>query len=118
VSFFYKKHKGKIISISQHGYLPAVHHYSNPYPDFKEELNNITTSLELLKVIRKHLTLAESKGIDWRSVIDALRPYTNQLWIQLKEGEKQKFLKRLNRIWSISRHRIPPEYNQIIQRRS
>jgi len=116
VSLFNKNHKGKIISISQHGYLPAAHHYTKSYPDFKDDLKNISSTLQLLKVIRRHLNIAKETGYDWRSVIDALRPYTNQLWQGLPDPEKQKFLKRLNRIWNISRHRIPPEYNIIIQK--
>jgi uncharacterized NAD(P)/FAD-binding protein YdhS len=116
MNLYKANHKGKIFSISHHGYLPIVHNYSKPYPSFYNELEQLTSVLDLFKVVRKHISIANNIGIDWRSVVDSLRPHTQELWLKLPVKEKEIFLRSLNRIWSIVRHRIPPEYNQVINK--
>ena len=79
------------------------------YPSFYNEIKNLKSILEIFRTIRKHFKMAEKKGIDRRAVFDSLRPDTQELWINLPEEEKIKFLRLLFRYWEIIRSRIPPE---------
>jgi uncharacterized NAD(P)/FAD-binding protein YdhS len=110
-----RNHQGKIIAVSHHGYLPAVHKYGNSYPSFFEELKETNSLIELFSIIKKHIRTAEKIQLGWRSVRDSLRPFTQQLWQKLSLNDKITFLKRFNRIWSVARHRIPEEYDNMLR---
>lgn len=50
----------------------------------------------------------------WRKYIDALRPYSNRIWIRLPHALKRFLLKRMT-YWNIARHRMPPQCHAIIR---
>jgi uncharacterized NAD(P)/FAD-binding protein YdhS len=105
-------HTGKITAISKHGWFPAVHAAAKPYQPLCEELEQQTTTLGVLKTVRRHCSRADN----WRSVIDALRPSTQKTWLRLPIEEKRKFMRHLRRIWEVSRHRMPPQCAQILNK--
>lgn len=59
--------------------------------------------------IRAEVKLAEARGVDWRAVIDSLRPVTNEIWSRLPDIERLRFLRHLKTWWDIHRHRMAPE---------
>ena len=105
-------HKGKITAISKHGWFPAVHAAAAPYQPLCEELEQQMTTRGVLKTVRRHCSNAEN----WRSVIDALRPSTQKTWLRLPTDEKKRFVRHLRRIWEVSRHRMPPQCAQILNK--
>ena len=50
----------------------------------------------------------EQEGGDWRDVIDSMRPQVPEIWRALKLGEKQRFLRDLQRYWDVHRFRMAP----------
>ena len=104
-----KGYKGKIITISRHGHLPAIHESVSPYPKSWELDALPKTALGLLVHIRLEVERAKAEGIHWQAVIDSLRPITNPLWNALPLPEKRRFLRHLLSLWNIHRHRMPPE---------
>ncbi len=110
----HRQHRGQIIAVSTHGYVPQPHKPTSPYPSFNEELQKVNSTLDLLKVIRKHLRLANGTGTDWRAVVDSLRPHTQEIWLRLPLEEKHSFLTHLRHLWGVGRHRMPPECAQMI----
>jgi uncharacterized NAD(P)/FAD-binding protein YdhS len=48
-------------------------------------------------------------GGDWRSVIDAIRPYTQRLWRELPLSSRRRFLEHARAWWDVHRHRMAPE---------
>jgi uncharacterized NAD(P)/FAD-binding protein YdhS len=111
-----KKHRGRMIAISRRGFLPFAHKKLSPYPSFFDELKGHKKLLPIIQIVRKHMAIAKKTGIDIRSVIDSLRPYTTKIWMQLPAAEKKRFLRHLFRYWEILRSRIPPESDQIIRK--
>ncbi len=109
-----KSHRGRLLAISRKGILPLSHKKMNPYPSFYGELKNLTTISSYLRVVRKHIEIARNKNMDPRSVIDALRPFSLELWMKLPVVEKERFLRHLFRHWEIVRSRIPPASEKII----
>lgn len=107
-------HKGKIMALSTRGLLPAVHSLGHCYPAFYDELKAMRRITDLLKAVRRHIGKAESEGLDWRGVIDSLRPHTQQIWIDLPLAEKRYFMQHLSRYWNVARHRVPMEAAAIL----
>lgn len=110
-----RNHKGKMVTISRHGIFPLVQKKVEPYPSFYEEIIGHSSILSIFQIIRKHLKMADEKGMDPRAVIDSLRPHTKAIWMQLPVEEKRKFLRHVFRYWEIIRSRIPPASDEIIR---
>jgi uncharacterized NAD(P)/FAD-binding protein YdhS len=104
-----RAHKGRIVALSRHGLLPMAHRRFEKYASFYKEIEDSKTVLEILRTVRRHFERAEAMGADRRAVIDALRPDTQTIWINLSDDEKRRFLRHLFRYWEIIRSRIPPE---------
>ncbi len=115
VSLHDRQHRGKIYAISRRGLAPLPHQSTKPYPSFLDPATAPQTVRGLLRLIRNEVQTATEQGYDWRSVIDSLRPLTQQLWQQLPSIEQQRFLRHVCPYWDVHRHRIAPEINQIVQ---
>ena len=109
MQLFRSGHHGLINAISTRGLLPAVHKLGFTYPSIYEEIKGTTRVTDILKSVRVHSKKAEAEGSDWRAVIDALRPVTQQIWLDLPLAEKKYFMQHLSRYWNVARHRMPPE---------
>ena len=111
-----RNHKGKMITISRRGIFPMVQKKVEPYPSFYDELKGLTDISTVFHIVRKHLRIANEKGLDPRSVIDSLRPHTKSIWMALHSEEKKRFLRHVFRYWEIIRSRIPPASDEIINK--
>lgn len=108
--------KGKTIAVSRHGRLPAVHAVDIP-PEWKwtvEPDRVQPTACALLRWLRQEATRAAAQGSDWRSILDTLRPITQELWKKLNVDERRKVLRR-HSLWSVHRHRMAPEVHASIE---
>ncbi len=109
-----KRHTGKIYLFSTRGLLPAVHELGFVYPSFEAELSSQTRITDLLKIVRRHIDKAEKQNSNWRAVIDSLRPHAQAIWLNLPVTEKLYFMQHLSRYWNVARHRMPPEWAEIL----
>ncbi len=111
LDLYHQIHKGKIYSISRNGYLPFTHYPCSrhqKYPDYTNELLEASgSSIDLFSIIRKHIDIGIKSGIDWRVVVDTIRPSLPAIWDSLPLKEKRRFLRRLGSLWTVVRHRIP-----------
>lgn len=110
LDLYHQIHKGKIYSISRNGYLPFTHYPCSrhqKYPDYTEELLNATNTNELYSIIRYHIDKGIKSGIDWRVVVDTIRPALPVIWDSLSLKEKKTFFRRVGSLWTVVRHRIP-----------
>jgi len=109
-------HRGLITAVSGHGRWPSAHEFgSRPYPDFyATDLAGITTVLDVLCIVRRHVRKAAQQGIDWRMVLDVLRPHLGRIWAAWPQTEQARFLRHLAGIWSVLRHRSPPRNAVIV----
>jgi len=115
VSLKASNHRGKIYAVSRRGLFPLTHQATQPYPPFLTPETAPKTVRGLVRRLRQEVRTAQTQGYDWRSVVDSLRPITQQLWSQLPKSEQQKFLRRLTPYWDVHRHRIAPEIGAIVQ---
>ncbi|TGD78730.1 FAD/NAD(P)-binding protein [Hymenobacter wooponensis] len=110
-------HRGRIMVTSRHGRWPFVHEaYSEPYPSFyASELAGLTQVLAVVRVIRQHIRKASAAGSNWRAVIDSLRPHLGQIWAAWPLEEQARFLRHLAGLWSVIRHRSPPQNAALVE---
>jgi uncharacterized NAD(P)/FAD-binding protein YdhS len=108
----------ELIAVSRHGLLPFTHPELPiaPFPH-QAELNASLLSCngpaQVLAAIRR--VFAAHQDIDWRSVIDGLRPINAKLWQGFDARQRRQFLRHVRWIWESSRHRLAPEPAETLQ---
>lgn len=111
-----KGFKGEIYSISPNGFNILAHkHIGLKYTKINEELNSDLSLYELVKIVNKHIKNVRKYGISAEPVIDAIRPHTQEIWLNLTLKEKKTFISRLRHLWGVARHRIPQHIHEKIQ---
>ena len=100
--------EGTINMLSRHGLLPQTHKAAVPVPLFWNK-NSPRTARGLLRVIRAEINAAAAHGSNWRAVIDAIRPVTQEIWRSLPQAEKRRFLRHVRAYWEVHRHRVAPQ---------
>lgn len=102
-------HKGIIHVVSRHGLFPHPHKPATPYPAFLNPETAPKNIRALLRLVRQQLQQDSTSEVNWRAVIDSLRPITQQLWQSLPLKEKCRFLRHLRPYWEVHRHRAAPK---------
>jgi uncharacterized NAD(P)/FAD-binding protein YdhS len=100
--------KGRITIFSRHALWPMVH----IPPGFSWELKGIKAGLSpssLLRAVRENIREAAAQNVPWQSVINALRPITNDVWQSWSASQKAAFQRHLYTLWGVHRHRMAPE---------
>jgi uncharacterized NAD(P)/FAD-binding protein YdhS len=64
---------------------------------------------QVLAMIRELAREVESRGGDWREVVTFVRHLAPTLWPRLPAVEQRRFLRHLQTLWDIHRHRLPPQ---------
>jgi uncharacterized NAD(P)/FAD-binding protein YdhS len=103
--------KGTVTALSRNGWLPQVQQHAKPYPQWQWHADPASipaTVLGLFVRLRQEVKAAAQQGYDWRSVMDSIRPITQDIWKRLKIDQKRKFLSRVFTLWNIHRHRMAP----------
>ncbi|WP_426061871.1 FAD/NAD(P)-binding protein [Hymenobacter sp. B1770] len=103
-------HRDPVAVVARHGRWPAAHGPAAvDYPNFYPEMAAETTVTGVLAVFKRHLRAAAAQGIDWRPVLDALRPDLGRIWGAWPLQEQRRFLRHLAGLWAVTRHRSPPQ---------
>ena len=102
-------HRGQIVAMSRRGLLAKAHHRTDPMRIEEKEVPFGAGASRLLRWLRGRIDTHMAAGGDWRSVIDAIRPYTQRLWQELPLSSKRRFLEHARAWWDVHRHRMAPE---------
>jgi uncharacterized NAD(P)/FAD-binding protein YdhS len=109
------EYRGAIHILSRHGLLSQRHEAAAlQWPAFLSKGSPQAVCI-LLRLVRQQVQAAQSRGNDWRSVIDSLRPFTQAIWQSLPVSEQQRFLRHLRAYWDSHRHRVAPDIGAILQ---
>jgi uncharacterized NAD(P)/FAD-binding protein YdhS len=109
-------HRGTIHALSRNGQRPQVHRPVPAYPCFLEREPIPATTRALVRRVRAELRAAAALGVDWRAVLDSLRPHSQAIWQALSWPERAKFLRYIRPFWEGHRHRVAPQLAAIIDR--
>jgi uncharacterized NAD(P)/FAD-binding protein YdhS len=102
-------HKGPIAAISRRGLLSMAHRRVDPTRIEEAEIPFGASASRLLRWFRHRIDAHVAEGGDWRSVVDAIRPFTQRLWRELPLASKRNFLEHARAWWDVHRHRMAPE---------
>ena len=94
-------HRGLITATSRHGLTP-LSHGACPLP---LALQTVPLGRPVSETMRWLRQLA-AQAPDWRSVVDAIRPFTQDIWQHWAQVEQRRFLRHARRHWDVHRHRI------------
>jgi len=108
-------HEGPILVVSRHGLQPNVHAKTDSWPEFVDPARPPASALALLRLVRSETAKAQTKGVDWRAVIDSMRPLLIPVWRTLPLTEQKRALRHLRPYWDVHRHRIAPEVDARLQ---
>lgn len=99
--------------ISRHGLLPRYQKARAQWPAFWS--NAIPqTARGLVRLVREQVREAEKQNIDWRAVLDSIRPVTQEIWQSLSLRERRRFLRHVRSYWDVHRHRVAPEIGALL----
>jgi uncharacterized NAD(P)/FAD-binding protein YdhS len=108
-----KRFRGTVHLLSRKGFLPRRYRQADPWPSFWNQ-DSPRTVRGLLRLVREQIELASQTDVNWRSVIDSLRPVTQEIWQGLPNAERKRFLRHLRSHWEVHRHRIAPEIGDVL----
>lgn len=110
-----KNYKGKIYSLSPHGFRILPHRRFEPYHELVQELKTPYELNTLVKLFRRHIQKLRSRGIAGEAAVDSLRPFTQKIWMALSKTEKERFMFHIRHMWGVARHRLPMDVHLQIQ---
>jgi uncharacterized NAD(P)/FAD-binding protein YdhS len=106
----------RVTMVSRSGTLPRRHVAQQHTAWVTAVPDGSLTADRLAAAITAECEAAQRQGIGWRSVIDGLRPVTQELWQRLPVEERRRFLATYGRAWEVRRHRMAPEVAQRLER--
>lgn len=104
---------GPIHVLSRHGLFPQAHSAATPRRPFLDAAQLPNNMRRLFRQVRAEIALVESKGGDWRAVVDSLRPFIQDIWIGLPDGERRRFLRHVRTLWETLRHRAAQQMRAV-----
>ncbi len=98
-------------AISRHGRLPQAHHAApaQPYEHQADLIDMLKGKPRVSAWLHEVRAAIAEEGTEWRSLIDGIRPETQNLWRSLDLRERRRFLRHLRWMWESLRHRLPPQ---------
>ncbi len=108
----------ELVAVSRHGQLPFVHPVLpiQPFPAQASLNASLLDCDGAAPMLRKNRSaLRDAPDIDWRSLIDGMRPINATLWQNLTHAKRRQFLHHARWIWEASRHRVAPRSAETIQ---
>ncbi len=102
-------HRGQIVAMSRRGLLAKAHRRTDTMRIDESDVPFGASASRLLRWLRVCIDTHVAEGGDWRSVIDAIRPYTQRLWRELPPSSRRRFLEHARACWDVHRHRMAPE---------
>lgn len=103
-------HPGRrAVMVSRHGLLPHAHIEQQSTAWVSDVPDGPLTADQIAAFLRSQVEAARAHGVDWRNVVDGLRPVTQSIWRRLDVPERERFLAVHARDWEVRRHRMAPE---------
>jgi uncharacterized NAD(P)/FAD-binding protein YdhS len=101
----------RVLALSRHGLLPRaqVVPRPQPWPLTPPSGDSPLTLAAVEEWVRAGVYAAAEAGVDWRAVVDGVRPHVATIWRRLPVGQRRQFLSGPCRVWEVHRHRMAPQ---------
>lgn len=114
VSLSKRGHAGAIVAISRHGLVPESHLLEpSPAIELPPSVQQALRAHDIRQLVAAIRPLSRVIP-DWRSAIDALRPYLQDFWRGLPTRDRARFLRHVRSYWEVARHRVAPEVGALL----
>jgi len=101
-------HRGQVLGISRHGWLPLAH-VAGPFPKaWPVELPAGAGPAALCRILRQEAARALAGGQPWQAVMDGARPQVQRVWQGWSPAQRASFLRHGRTAWNLHRHRLAP----------
>lgn len=108
-------HRGMIHALSRHGIRPQIHR-PDVVPRLLAGVEAVPPTVRAwTRRIISEIKTAGEQGIDWRAVIDGLRPHTQAIWQSFSWDERARFMRYVRPLWETHRHRIAPQTAAVVE---
>lgn len=104
-----------VTMVSRHGVLPKGHVAQTHVAWVTKVPEGPLTADLLADTLRAEIEAAKARDVNWRPVVDGLRPATQEIWQRLPLAERERFLSVHARDWEIRRHRMAHEVAERIE---
>lgn len=109
-------HRGTIHVLSRNGLRPHVHQPYTPRVSSITSEQLPMTLRQIVRQVRSDIRAGAKSGIDWRAVIDGLRPLSQAIWQQFSPDDRARFMKYIRPFWEAHRHRLAPSVAAVVDR--
>jgi uncharacterized NAD(P)/FAD-binding protein YdhS len=109
LSLLREGHRGPIVAMSRRGLMAKGHRRTAPLAFAEDDVPFGAGAVALLRWLRRRIEAHAADGGDWRSVLDAIRPFSQRLWRELPPASQRSFLEHARAWWDVHRHRMAPE---------
>jgi uncharacterized NAD(P)/FAD-binding protein YdhS len=110
ISLLQAGHHGPITAMSRRGLLPMPHRVVTPLKLDAADVPFGSDISYFLHWLRRTVDGGgRNTGQDWRAVVDALRPFTAEIWQSWPDAARRRFLRHARAWWDVHRHRTAPE---------
>jgi len=99
----------RVSMVSRSGALPKPHVEQQHTAWVTKVPAGSLTADALAAAVTAECEAARRLGVNWRNVVDGLRPVTQDVWQRLPLAERRRFLEVYDREWEVRRHRMAPE---------
>jgi uncharacterized NAD(P)/FAD-binding protein YdhS len=109
LSLLREGHRGPIVAMSRRGLMARGHRRTAALSLREDDVPFGASASTLLRWFRERIAAHAADGGDWRSVLDAVRPFSHRLWRELPPQSRRSFLEHARAWWDVHRHRTAPE---------
>lgn len=105
-------YRGVVHAVSRHGLLPRAHADAPRRVEPAPWWALPRTARGLTSVARRLAELQPRE--DGTRAVESFRTVTDELWRELPDPERRRFLRHVLPLWNVHRHRMPPETARVV----
>lgn len=107
--------KGTIHTLSRRGLFPLPDTMVASFAG-SVDIAASDSALRAFRDVRRFVREGQAAGYDWRALVEALRREVPRLWAALDVRERGRFVRHVQRYWSVHRHRAPDHVDALRKR--
>ena len=109
LSLILSDHRAPIVAMSRRGLQPQGHRPVRPHLIDRAAIPLGAPATALFRWLRTTIEKNAAQGGDWRSIVDGIRPFTQEIWQNLSVSSRRSLLEHARSWWDVHRHRMAPE---------
>ncbi|GAA3054760.1 FAD/NAD(P)-binding protein [Pseudonocardia yunnanensis] len=99
----------RVVMVSRRGELPRTH-LEHVLPDWPTPIPpGPLTADGVAQLVYDQIAAAQIRGVNWRAVLDGLRPQSQSIWRRLNHNQRRRFLTTYEHTWHVHRNRMAPQ---------